>query len=157
MNPTPTARKITPSDQPVFPCWLWMPYRVCGHVGWERFASPVNVVASTHWHPDQPTAPEPVVEGISPEKAERMVNQIWATAPDWAEQAAKEIMRFGGGKHDIAAIILRHHAAAQQDSRRLESYRDALVKITGEAGEASAFSLSEAQQIAQAALYPRTQ
>lgn len=57
-NTMTTPRKITPEDQPIFPCWLW------GSVGnhWRRFERwRVNYTPQqglwTHWLPDQPDAP----------------------------------------------------------------------------------------------------
>ncbi len=99
-----TARKITPECQPQKPCWLWGQLSQIYPVPvphW-RHSSEVNDSSKhftssefvpTHWHPDQPTAPEPVKEeGISPEKAESMVNQLWATHPTAEEIAKGELL-----------------------------------------------------------------
>lgn len=59
MTPIP----ITPQDQPKFPCWLWHPaHRAWFH--WEgnysHVNAPVHNKGYTHYHPDQPEAPEPI-------------------------------------------------------------------------------------------------
>lgn len=69
-----TPRKITPEDQPVFPCWVWT--KPQGKVAfWQkvyaerlfdpnRFGS--RACDSTHWLPDQPTAPDCIPAPAAP-------------------------------------------------------------------------------------------
>lgn len=66
MNPAeqPQVHKITPECQPVFPCWLWNVDQ-CSKDGpfWFKCKSSGGFYmtyahySTTHWHPDQPSAP----------------------------------------------------------------------------------------------------
>lgn len=93
--PTPAPKRITPTDQPVFPCWLWHPYyQWC----WVKFAGFSH--RCTHWLPDQPTAPtctptegeQPVLgnsddSSITPADAKRPPTEY----PKWMDVLATNI------------------------------------------------------------------
>jgi hypothetical protein len=61
-QPTPQpslARRITPEDQPVFPCWLYGPK---GWLHFMRWGISSARYEATHWHPHQREAPAEVPE-----------------------------------------------------------------------------------------------
>lgn len=62
-----SIRRITPEDQPQFPCWVWAPPIVNQHGWWWRCVTvetfryeQAEEDASTHWSPDAPEAPSEV-------------------------------------------------------------------------------------------------
>jgi hypothetical protein len=89
-----TPQRITPECQPVFPCWLWdsqaSKWFYVTHAGFRGM---------THWHPDQPTAPEPVKEPTN--LAHTTQNQLVPTHPT-AEAIAKEAA--GAGYEAVSKI-----------------------------------------------------
>lgn len=53
-----TAHLITPQDQPKFPCWLWSDTGQCWLKKYGVSGSMLRYYS--HYHPDQPEAPEPI-------------------------------------------------------------------------------------------------
>jgi hypothetical protein len=58
-TPAPQWQPITAESQPQFPCWLWVPTATGGIASptLHEFTWRNGMMCSTHWHPDQPTAP----------------------------------------------------------------------------------------------------
>lgn len=55
---------IIAERQPAFPCWLWGRHRDDGDWSWFRVKAYQSFIQkSSHWHPDQPTAPTTTPEG----------------------------------------------------------------------------------------------
>jgi len=165
---TPTARRITPTDQPVFPCWLWMShgsywFRI-GTDHWEDMKDRLSGILAegwTHWHPDQDAAPEQVKErvnhaalvGLHEPPVESLQFPLPKPtpqpAPDWAEEAAKELLEkeyFEFTDKQVAgyaAIILRHHAAAQGGGEKQETHAERFVSCCRNLTNGSRFDLTD--------------
>jgi len=112
------------NDPHKFPCWLWSKnarkwFRCYAGV---IYANTGGRELYTHWHPDQPTAPESVEEGITTERDVRC-HVATPPAPDWAEQAAKEareIITYSIGRH-VAMIQDHRDWLAKDISARVEA------------------------------------
>lgn len=60
LAPSPVHR-ITPENQPVFPCWLWNDFYKEWHravLGMWNETFPEKSYTFTYWSPDSPTAPQ---------------------------------------------------------------------------------------------------
>ncbi len=122
-----TPQKITAATPPIFPCWLFLPN---AKHGWFRLSGGLRLDISecgfTHWHPDQPTAPtsSPGETTISPEKAERMVNDMMAMpAQSQTPMTEKAIAWVGGNVPSTVVAEMRcletALAAAKEEIVRL--------------------------------------
>lgn len=163
-----TIHKITPENQPVFPCWLWD--TACLH--WTRRIN-VNQYFTqldlhnerlTHWHPDQPTAPTKVPEPLTiaeaantPEKTERLVGLFHGVSPTPPEGATPETDRVLEPAADwhVATRVVHADFARQLERQRDEARRDLKQaqndlfwlrnKVLSAAGPAAAKSACEQQ------------
>lgn len=159
MPPTPnTARPITAENSPQFPCWLWHAGNHLISAQWQHSSQLIQSYAispyTTHWHPDQPTAPTcvPGAESVAsdakwnntcvrqtPTGLELNGKLIKATdfnptdhkktatdVPDWTMRAASEVVAFGQPTVAEAARIIARHAPAASGvtDEVLDAFRD---------------------------------
>jgi hypothetical protein len=144
-----TPQRITPECQPVFPCWMWDNSFT---KWWRRDAFPDAAPHGvyTHWHPDSPTAPEPVkpsayawenwtdkgtatvsAEGSAPssQTAEEIAREaVYNAFPELRTGLSDDMVeasRLAAAARIIAAQMVRDSGAVEA----LEAYRGQLVHV----------------------------
>lgn len=93
-----TPRRITQSERPVFPCWLWRNF-TDGSASWGRYKKAPDFALPnvTHWLPDSPTAPTCVPEDLPATANDTLlgipeIDKISGSAPTTV--SAREIVFF---------------------------------------------------------------
>lgn len=130
MNQPSKVQRITPSCQPVFPCWLWNPNVTPFSkqlIGWERWK--VNnpgdyyfLKERTHFHPDQPSAPTEVPDALADADAQQYFEDNRTTSSLVASFQERAGEREDGTKDIIGAV------EAAIDATNTPAYFDKLPK-----------------------------